>query len=118
MTTTTGTRTAVDWHAITPAFGAEVPATQLHQLDDQGVDDLLHLVAARGVVVARDQAMSVDEHIALGRRLGPLHIHPAYADADRPELLVIHADETTKHAAGETWHSDVSCDAEPPAISM
>ena len=62
--------------------------------------------------------MDIDEQIALGRRLGPLHVHPAYADAERPEVLVIHADANSKHAAGEAWHSDVSCEPQPPAISM
>lgn len=108
----------IDWSPISPRFGAEVPAEQLHTLDDAGVDQLARLVAERGVVVARRQTMDIDEQIALGRRLGPLHVHPAYADAERPEILVIHADANSKHAAGEAWHSDVSCEPRPPAISM
>ena len=28
--------------------------------------------------------------------------------------MIIHADEKSKQVAGEEWHSDVSCDAEPP----
>lgn len=108
----------IDWSPISPRFGAEVPAEQLHTLDDAGVDQLALLVAERGVVVARRQTMDIDEQIALGRRLGPLHVHPAYADAERPEILVIHADANSKHAAGEAWHSDVSCEPRPPAISM
>jgi len=116
--TTTDAPTTIAWRPITPRFGAEIHAAQLHTLDDTGVDRLLHLLAERGVVVARRQAMDVDEQISLGRRLGPLHVHPAYADAQRPEVLVIHADADTAHAAGETWHSDVSCEPQPPAISM
>jgi taurine dioxygenase len=32
--------------------------------------------------------------------------------------LVIKADENSKRVAGEVWHSDVSCDAEPPMGSI
>ena len=38
--------------------------------------------------------------------------------AGHPEILVIKADENSKHVAGEEWHSDVSCDEEPPMGSV
>ncbi len=99
-------------------LGSELRGASLADLDDAGIDELRQLVAERGVVVVRDQSLTIEEHIELGRRLGPLHIHPAYADAVHPEGLRVHADETSEFAAGEGWHSDVSCDLEPPAISM
>ena len=34
------------------------------------------------------------------------------------DALVIKADENSKHVAGEEWHSDVSCDPEPPMGSI
>jgi len=43
-------------------------------------------------------------------------IHQALPDY--PEILVIKADETSKRVAGEAWHSDVSCDEEPPMGSI
>jgi taurine dioxygenase len=54
------------------------------------------------------------------RRFGKLHIHPNAPQelADHPEILVIKADEKSKHVAGEDWHSDVSCDEEPPMGSI
>ena len=33
-------------------------------------------------------------------------------------MIVIKADETSTRIAGETWHSDVSCDPEPPMGSI
>jgi taurine dioxygenase len=99
-------------------IGTELGGVQLTELDEEGVLSLRDLVAERGVVVLRDQQMTLDEQIEVGRKLGPLHIHPAYADKGRPEALRIHADADTRHAAGEGWHTDVSCDELPPAISM
>ena len=35
-----------------------------------------------------------------------------------PEIFEIHADKNSKVANGEFWHSDVSCDEEPPLGTM
>ena len=35
-----------------------------------------------------------------------------------PEILVVKADQTSRSVAGEEWHTDVTCDAEPPMGSM
>ena len=35
-----------------------------------------------------------------------------------PEILVVKADQASRFVAGEEWHTDVSCDAEPPMGSM
>ena len=35
-----------------------------------------------------------------------------------PEIFEIHANENSKVANGEFWHSDVSCDEEPPLGTM
>jgi taurine dioxygenase len=35
-----------------------------------------------------------------------------------PEIIIVKADESSEHIAGEDWHSDVSCDAEPPMASI
>jgi taurine dioxygenase len=49
-----------------------------------------------------------------------LHTHPnaPIVFPDHPEILVIKADENSKRVAGEEWHSDVSCDLEPPMGSI
>lgn len=99
-------------------IGTELPDLKLLSLDDAGVAEVKRLLAERGVLVFRDQRMTLEQQIALGRRFGRLHVHPAYADKEHPEALRIHADADSKYAAGEGWHTDVSCDEEPPAISM
>jgi taurine dioxygenase len=63
--------------------------------------------------------MTPEQHLAFGRHFGPLHIHPAAPHAPgHPELMVIHADKDSPRANGENWHSDVSCDPEPPLGSI
>jgi taurine dioxygenase len=55
-------------------------------------------------------------------RLAPqrrLQVHPAAAAPEgQPEIPPIHADANSKRVAGERWHSDVSCDPEPPMGSI
>ena len=72
------------------------------------------------MIFFRDQKLSVDQHADFGRKFGKLHIHPASRSPieGHPEILLIKADETSKHVAGEVWHSDVSCDIEPPMGSI
>jgi taurine dioxygenase len=72
------------------------------------------------VIFFRDQTLTPDQHAAFGRRFGQLHMHPAAPTPieGHPEVLVVKADETSKYVAGEDWHSDVSCDPEPPMGSI
>jgi taurine dioxygenase len=74
----------------------------------------------RLVIFFRDQKLSVEQHKDFARRFGKLHMHPASPNliADHPEVLVIKADDKAKYIAGEDWHSDVSCDPEPPMGSI
>jgi|TARA_B100002003_G_C14094015_1_gene526182 taurine dioxygenase len=53
--------------------------------------------------------------IKIGKKFGKLHIHPAAPNMEGyPEIFVIHTHRHSKIANGEFWHSDVSCDEEPP----
>ena len=72
------------------------------------------------MIFFRDQHLTPAQQKAFGRLFGELHIHPAAPKEvpEHPEILVIHADENSKHVAGENWHSDVSCDLEPPMGSI
>src|SRR5690606_31888588 len=50
---------------------------------------------------------------------GALHQHPNVRGPEGfPELLPIQADASTVRIAGDRWHSDVSCDPEPPMGSI
>ncbi len=111
------TGTSRDMHRLdlTKPVGTELRGVKLTELEDREVDELKQLVAERGVVFFRDQEMSLDEQVGIGRRLGELHVHPAaVAPEGYPEVMEVHTDAQSKVTAGEHWHSDVSCDEPLP----
>jgi taurine dioxygenase len=106
---------------LTPHAGAEVRGVDLAQpLDERTFKEIHDALIDNGVIFFRDQRLTPDQQKAFGRLFGELHMHPAAPSLleGHPEILVIHADETSKHVAGENWHSDVSCDREPPMGSI
>ena len=112
--------TALKVEPLTPAIGAEVSGVDLSRsLDDQTLSGLKEAWARHLVLFFRDQELTFEQHKALGRRFGELHIHPAAPkEAEHPEILVVRGDDKVEFVAGNLWHSDVSCDAEPPMASM
>jgi len=104
---------------VNTKVGTELAGVTLRDLDQAGVDELKQLAAERGVLFFRDQDMTLAEQVEFGGRLGELHIHPAAKAPDGfPEVLLVHTDAESTYTAGNGWHTDVSCDARPPALSM
>ena len=105
---------------VTPRIGAEIEGAELARpLSNRQVEELHQALADHLVLFFRDQPMDVDAQKRLGRYFGELHIHPSTpGPAGHPEILPIHADANSKRIAGEWWHSDVSCDEEPPLGSI
>ena len=102
---------------LTPLCGAELCGIDLAQpLEEREVKALERALAEHCVLFFRDQAMTPEQQKTLGRSFGELHLHPAWPRLvpGHPEIMEIYADEKSKRVAGEDWHSDVSCDAEPP----
>src|SRR5437868_14063528 len=111
----------IEVRKLTPTIGAEIHGIDLAQpLGNQQFQEVHDALMDNRVIFFRDQNLTVEQHKDFGRRFGKLHIHPNAPKlvADHPEILVIKADENSKHVAGEEWHSDVSCDAEPPMGSI
>ena len=106
---------------LTPHVGAEIRGVDLSRpLDERTFKEIHDALIENQVIFFRDQRLTPGEQKDFGRRFGELHIHPAAPSLleGHPEILVIHADETSKRVAGEDWHSDVSCDPEPPMGSI
>lgn len=106
---------------LTPGIGAEITGVDLAKPLGNHAFQAIHDALMQNLVVFfRDQELTHDQQKAFGRRFGELHIHPTSIATvpDHPEVLVIKADEKSKFVAGEEWHTDVSCDPEPPMGSI
>ena len=105
---------------LTPAIGAEIQGVDLSRpLDDQTYGEIHEAWMKHLVIFFRDQDLTLDQHKAFGRRFGALHIHPAAPGPEgHPEIFVVHTDKDSTFSEGNGWHSDVSCDAEPPMGSI
>ena len=109
---------------LTPLIGAEVSGVDLARPSDEDMKKIKTALLDHLVLFFRGQDLSIAEQIAFGRKFGPLHVHPAgrdimpHEEGLPPEIFCIHADENTTRAAGDKWHTDISCDKEPPAVSI
>jgi taurine dioxygenase len=114
---------------LTPVIGAEVRGVDLSRPISGAVfGEINDALLAYHVIYFRDQELSREDHKRFGRMFGRLHVHPyhvaktgpehAESEAPDPEILVVKADQNSKFVAGEGWHTDVTCDAEPPMGSM
>ena len=107
----------LEFRKVTGHCGAEVHGIDLSQpLGAEVVDVLSNALAEHCVLFFHEQSMTPAQQKVLGRHFGELHIHPAWPRLvdGHPEVMEIYADENTRRIAGEDWHSDVSCDREPP----
>ena len=105
---------------LTPIIGAEIDGVNLAgPISNRQMDEVHRALAENLVIFFRDQNLTPEQHLAFGRNFGDLHIHPAAPHAPgHEELMIIHADKDSPRANGEGWHSDVSCDPEPPMGSI
>ena len=105
---------------LAPAVGAEISGVDLREpLEDGTYAEIRRALLEHGVIFFRDQTIDHEQHLAFGRRFGELHIHPASPCVDgRPELMQVHTDANSARQNGDRWHSDVSCDEEPPMGSV
>ena len=105
---------------LTPIIGAEIDGIDLSQpLAGPQLEEVQRALAENLVIFFRDQHISKAQHLGFGRLFGDLHIHPAApSEPGLPEMMIIHADKDSPRANGEGWHTDVSCEAEPPMGSI
>jgi taurine dioxygenase len=106
---------------LTPTIGAEVSGVDLSQPLDAVQQAEIHAAFLRHLVLFfRDQQpLTAGAQIRFGRLFGPLHVHPAAPQVEgHPEVMVVRTDKDSKTNNGEDWHSDVSCDVEPPLGSI
>ena len=105
---------------LTPLIGAELVGVDLSRpLSAEQHEEVHRALVENLVIFFRDQEITPEQHLAFGRLFGELHVHPAAPhEAGLPELMVIRTEASSERANGEGWHSDVSCDEEPPMGSI
>lgn len=110
----------LDVRPATFRIGADVGGIDLSRpLSNRQAVELRDALAEHQVLFFRDQTLDHESHKAVGRLFGELAIHSGVPGLpDHPEIVAIHADAESKFVAGENWHSDLTCDAEPPLGSI
>jgi taurine dioxygenase len=104
---------------LTARIGAEIGGVDLARPSNRQITEISQALADHQVIFFRDQTLDYESLKALGRAFGELALHPGVDGLpDHPEIVAIHADETSKFVAGEDWHSDLTCNAEPPLGSI
>lgn len=107
---------------LSPVLGAEVRGVNLAAgLDDETFEAIHGAWLRYGVLFFKDQPEPMTEAVqtAFGRRFGDLHVHPAApGSGEGGAIFVIHCHRDSKVANGNGWHSDVSCEDEPPMATM
>lgn len=105
---------------VTGSVGAIIDGLDLTQpLSEQQVRDIHAALMNHGVVFFHDQALDHDSHQRFGRYFGELIQHSGgFSVPGHPYLTPIYSDENSTAVAGESWHSDLSCNEEPPMGSI
>ena len=109
---------AIEVHPLTATLGAEVSGIDMADVDDATIDELRKIWLDHKVLVLRNQPITVEEHIAFGRRFGDLEVHPfATGRTGYPEIVKIKSTAEHQYAASN-WHSDVTWREEPSMGSI
>lgn len=111
----------IEARPFAPNLGADIYGVDLSKPvpDDQFAEIRQAFLDYQVLFFKQQSEIPPDLHVTFGKRFGPLHAHPAAPTMDgHPEIFEIHATKDSKIANGEFWHSDVSCDDEPPLGTM
>ena len=112
-------RVPADWQVkrLAGALGAEVRGLRLDALDDAGFAAVQALLLEHLVLFFPDQHLSIDDHVAFGRRFGPLEAHPNLKNpyTQHPELFELAA---THGGVADEWHTDLTFRPDPAVLSV
>lgn len=125
-TDSTPTYETIDVSPLNPVLGAEIAGVNLSQpLSNTQLAEVRQAFIEHSVLIFRDQELTREDHKRFGRYFGKLHTHPYHtkdpepgAPPRDPDILEVRGDQNSRYVAGEGWHSDVTCDVEPPFGSM
>ena len=115
------TSSGIKIQKYSPNLGAIITGVDLSkEINEDQFKDIHKAFLDNQVLFFQNQnEISPEIHLKLGKLFGELHVHPAAPSMPGyPEIFEIHAHKNSKVANGEFWHSDVSCDIEPPLGTM
>lgn len=113
---------------LTKHIGTELIGVQLSDLNEKELDELALLIAERVVVFFRDQDLSPQKQLEIGRFFGEPEVHPQGPHVPGlPGTTVIWTElakknglkvnfKNTKVGTGN-WHSDLPHELQPPGIT-
>jgi len=101
---------------LTPSIGCEVQGVDLRkEFSAEDVQELHRLFLDRSVLVFRDQQLDREQQKAFARLFGELHTHPSrIGSKGDPHIFKVRADADSRLNNGGLWHSDLSCEVQPP----
>lgn len=111
---------------LTTYIGTEIEGLQLKDLTDQQRDELALLVAERSVVFFRDQDLSPQQQLDLGKHFGEIEVHPQVPYVPGlPGVSIIWPDlQATQNPASfrkpggaSRWHSDLVHEKNPAGLT-
>jgi taurine dioxygenase len=96
---------------LEPKIGALIHGVDLSQsLSRDVVEEIYQTLLNYGVIFFRDQTLSEEQHLDLGKLFGQLEIHP-YSTAnlpEHPEIIRLNNGPESMKAIANHWHSDVT----------
>ena len=110
----------MDIRPISGSTGAEVRDVDLrHPLNDNEYRSMRAALGEYGVLFFRNQDITPDQHLALGRRFGQIQVNPVLGTAPGyPEVVEVRKEPDQRHNHGGAWHSDEAFAAVPPLGSI
>lgn len=105
---------------LAPTIGAEVEGVDLRQdLSKEQLVEIKRAIAENLVLVFRNQRITSEDHKRFAGYFGSLHTHllggsrSLSSERRDPEVLAWKTTRDSRFTAGDCWHNDVSCDANP-----
>ncbi len=113
------TRVPDGWRVerLAGALGAEIHGPALGDLDEAAFAALEALLLEHLVLFFPGQNLSVDDHVAFGRRFGPLEAHPNLKNpyTQHAELFELAANHG---GVADEWHTDLTFRPDPAVLSV
>src|SRR6266852_6113459 len=110
----------IDVRPLAGALGAEIAGVDLrHAAGNQTWSEIHRAFLDHLVIVFRDQALSLDDLMAIGRRFGEPSDYPFVKGLDsHPQIFEIVKEPHEAKNFGNAWHSDTTYLPRPPLATL